>query len=81
MKPPTFIDTSHIIALVDADDEYNELANYAGAVLVRKAVTTEAVLIEFGNSLSKAKYKHLVIYTIADLRNDAQIEIVPVDTG
>ncbi len=81
MKPPTFIDTSHIIALIRADDEYHELANFAGDVLTGKMVTTEAVLIEFGNSLSKAKYKQLAVDTIADLRNDPNIEIAPLDSS
>ncbi|NUO82028.1 type II toxin-antitoxin system VapC family toxin [candidate division KSB1 bacterium] len=79
MKPPAFIDTSHIIALVDTDDEYHALANLAGEALTGKMVTTEAVLIEFGNALSKAKYKQLAFDTIADLRNDPNIEIAPVD--
>lgn len=65
--------------MVDRDDEFNELANIAGDAFAGKMMTTEAVLVEFGNSLSKARYKKLAIDTIADLRNDPNIEIVPVD--
>lgn len=81
MKPPTFIDTSHLLAFVNMSDEYYEQANFAAAALEGKLLTTEAVLTEFGNSLHEARWKQLVVKTIIALRNDLDTEILSVDAS
>ena len=44
-------------------------------------MTTEAVLVEIGNALSRVRWRQLGIDTIHDLRTDPDIEVVPVDSG
>ena len=57
MKQPIFIDTSYILALVNTADKYHERAR-ATALLARPPfITTEAVLTEVGNALSKARWR------------------------
>jgi len=80
MSAPIFLDTGHILALVDADDEYNKEANWAAAAVEGKMVTTEAVLTEIGNALSRTRWRQVAIDNIEDLRNDPDIEILAVDT-
>jgi predicted nucleic acid-binding protein len=74
----TFIDTSYILALVDADDEYYAEANRTAAT-VGKMVTTEAVLTEIGNALSQIRWRQIAIDNIEDLCNDPDIEVVSID--
>ena len=81
MKPPTFIDTSHLLALVNTNDEYYEQANFAAAAIDSGLLTTEAVLTEFCNSLREARWRPIVIKTIIALRNDTDTEILSVDTS
>lgn len=81
MKQPIFIDTSYILALVNTADKYHERAR-ATALLARPPfITTEAVLTEVGNALSKARWRQLGIATLNDLRADLDIETVPVDAA
>lgn len=81
MNAPIFLDTGHILALVDTDDEYNEEANWTASAIDGKMVTTEAVLTEIGNALSRTRWRQVAIDNIVDLRNDPDIEILPVDTS
>jgi hypothetical protein len=81
MNAPTFIDTGHILALVDADDEYNQQANFAAATVDGKMVTTEAVLTEIGNALSRTRWRQVAVENIKDLRDDPDIEVIPVDAS
>lgn len=79
MSAPTFIDTGYILALVNTADQWHERAR-ATALRVRPPfVTTEAVLVEIGNALARARWRHLGIATIRDLRADGEIEVAPVD--
>jgi hypothetical protein len=81
MNVSTFIDTGHILALVDADDEYNQEANFAAATVDGKMVITEAVLTEIGNALSRTRWREMAVENIKDLRDDPDIEVIPVDSS
>ena len=80
MSSPIFIDTSYILALVNTTDQHHELARSAAATLNPPFVSTEAVLVEIGNALSRVRWRHLAIATLQDLRADPDIKIVPVDS-
>ena len=76
---PIFIDTSYVLALVNAADKYHERA-CAGALQVSGPfITTEAVLTEIGNALSRTRWRALGVATLHDLRTDPNIEAAPVD--
>ena len=79
MSTPIFIDTAYILALVNTADEHHHRAEAAAAAVPPPFVTTEAVMVEIGNALSKVCWRHLGIDTLQDLRTDPDIEVVPVD--
>lgn len=80
MKTPIFIDTGYILALTNTADQYHERARATSLVVSPPFLTTEAVLVEIGNALSKASWRRLGIATLDDLRTDPDIEVVPVTT-
>jgi predicted nucleic acid-binding protein len=79
VSPATFIDTGYILALANTADQYHERARAAAAVVRPPFVTTEAVPVEIGNVLSKARWRYLGVATLHDLRTDPDIELIPVD--
>ncbi|MEJ2736736.1 MAG: PIN domain-containing protein [Anaerolineae bacterium] len=79
MSAPIFVDTGYILALVNTSDQYHPRARATAAALHPPFVTTEAVLVEIGNALSKLRWRHLGIDTLRDLRTDPDIEVMPVD--
>ena len=81
MKAPIFIDTGYILALANTADQYHERARATSLVVSPPFLTTEAILVEIGNALSKASWRRLGIATLDDLRTDPDIEVVPVTTG
>ena len=81
MKKPVFIDTSYVLALVNVGDDHHDAATEAARLVQPPFVTTEAVLVEIGNALSQARWRRLGFETINDLRNDLNVEVVPVDTA
>ena len=81
MKPPIFIDTGYILALINTADEHHGRAAAASRQIKPPFLTTEAVLTEIGNALSRARWRALGYTTIQDLRADPNIEIVPVDAA
>jgi predicted nucleic acid-binding protein len=80
VKAPTFIDTGYILALTNTADQYHEHARATSLVVSPPFLTTEAVLIEIGNALSKTSWRRLGIAALDDLRADPDIEVVPVTT-
>jgi predicted nucleic acid-binding protein len=54
MSSPLFVDTGYVIALINQDDQYHQQAlqlaeQYEGVSIV----TTDAILLEIGNALSR----------------------------
>ncbi len=80
MTRPTFIDTSYILALINTADKYHKRARATALAAHPPFVTTEAVLTEIGNALSKIRWRPMGIATLNDLRADPDIETVPVDS-
>jgi len=77
---PFFIDTGYILALANTADQYHDRARATSLVVSPPFLTTEAVLIEIGNALSKANWRRFGIATLDDLRTDPDIEVVTVTT-
>ncbi len=74
-----FIDTSYILALINPNDQYHDWAVQVTSTISKiKKVTTEAVIVEIGNAMSKRKLRALGATIIQQLKADTQIEIVPV---
>ena len=74
-----FLDTSFAIALSSVTDQNHEraikLANQIETDRTR-LVTTQAILLEIGNSLSKQKYRGAAIQLLESLETDPSVEVV-----
>ena len=76
-----FLDTSFTIALSAITDQ-----NHARAVELAEQieaqnsylVTTQAILLEIGNALSKQRYRTAAIQLLESLESDPNVEIVPL---
>ena len=71
-----FVDTAFIVALVNTNDQYHDIALelskvYENALLL----TTDVVMLEIGNALAK-KHKADAITIIEALRSSKEVEIV-----
>ena len=76
-----FLDTSFAIALSAITDQ-----NHAKALELAEQiesqniclVTTQAILLEIGNALSKQKYRAAAIQLLESLESDTNVKIVPL---
>jgi uncharacterized protein len=81
MKSPVFIDTGYILALLNTADAHHDRAVVASRQVNPPFLTTEAVLTEIGNALSRVRWRALGYATIQDFRADSNIEVVPLDAA
>ena len=78
-----FLDTSFAIALSSVTDRHHPQAMTIAAELTRqktKLVTTQAILLELGNALSKSRYRKAAIQLLTSLETDPNVTIVPITT-
>jgi len=74
-----FLDTSFAIALSSITDQNHERAvRLANQIETNKTrlVTTQAILLEIGNSLSKQKYRAAAIQLLESIEADPNVEVV-----
>jgi predicted nucleic acid-binding protein len=76
-----FLDTSFAIALSSVTDQNHlravELAQQLEAEETL-LVTTQAMLLEIGNALSKQRYRAAAIQLLESLEADSKVEVVPL---
>ncbi len=75
-----FLDTSGILALVNKADNLHTKAIEINQILLLEStqfITTDYVIVEVGNALSR--HKSLAIKTIDFLLNSTDIEIIEID--
>ncbi|MCP4113748.1 MAG: type II toxin-antitoxin system VapC family toxin [Desulfobacteraceae bacterium] len=81
-KKQIFMDTAFLIAVIDDSDNYHETASesYKKLVIDKWTVfTTEAVLTEIGNGLSKLKWRQTAYRWIETIRKSRKtFNVVPV---
>ncbi len=79
MEAKVFLDTASALALSSAADEYHGRALQL-AEQVRKStsrlLTTQAILLEIGNSLAKRRFRTSAVRLLSTLAQDTSIEIV-----
>lgn len=76
-----FLDASYAIALSSPKDKHHKKAlKLATELEVKglKMVTTNAVLLEIGNSLAKFRFRQAAVELIDSIKNDPSIEIIPI---
>ncbi len=74
-----FLDANYAVALVAEDDQYHAVADrVADRIATEKwrLVTTHAVLLEIGNSLSRRRYRAEAVQLLLQLAGDPTVEIV-----
>ena len=81
MKPPIFLDTSYVLALVNTSDTFHQAAMDAMNQIAPPFLTTEAVLTEIGNAFSGRRWRTLGVSIIQRLRADSDLEIVTITTA
>jgi hypothetical protein len=76
-----FLDASYIIALSTPKDNFHqvavELSKSIGS-LAPRIVTSHAILLEIGNSLSKMKYRSTAVGILNAIAHDPRVEIIDV---
>ncbi len=80
MASEIFIDTMFVVALVNRNDEYHHQA-YEQSNKYRNVrfVTTEAVLLEIGNALSR-NFKQQAIRIIDDFSSSNDVQVVSLNS-
>lgn len=81
MNERVFLDTSFAIALSSPGDESHGAARQRALEMKRastRMITTRAVLLEIGNSLSKQRSRQSAVRLLRSLEVDPRIEIVPL---
>jgi len=81
MKAAIFLDTGYFLALIRKRDACHEAARAASAMYKCPFVTTDLVLVEFANALSKPPYRSTATVVIDAIREDENIRVVPFDSG
>ena len=80
VEPKVFLDTAYAISLSSEQDNLHELALQIADELEEKhtaIVTTQAILLEIGNALSKQRFRHAAVTLLQALESDPSVEIVP----
>lgn len=73
-----FVDTGYFIALVSRRDQLHARAVVLSTRLRGPLVTTDAVLLEVGNSLARTSTRRLATLLLGSLRSNPDLEIVPL---
>jgi predicted nucleic acid-binding protein len=79
-----FLDTSFAIALSSVTDRHHPRAvKLANQIETQKTrlVTTQAILLEIGNALSKQRYRAAAIQLLESLHTDPSVEVVSLTDG
>lgn len=82
MARSVLIDTAYLIALLDPRDRLNERAETLTDELVDERagmVTTDAIMLEFGNYFARGPLRAHAAKWIRALRGDSSWEVVPVE--
>ena len=76
-----FVDTVHLLALLNPRDQWRDVALDRAATEAGPLVTTAAVLIEVADALCRPGHRNLAGEAIAAIREDPSFTCVPVDDG
>ena len=81
MKEKVFMDTAFLIAVIDTSDKYHDIAVTCYKNLIKhkwSVITTEAVLIEIGNGLSRLKWRQAAHKWVTSIQESKTIfAVVP----
>jgi predicted nucleic acid-binding protein len=81
LSDPVFLDTAYAVALVNRDDLLHGVAVELADRLKRdnpKLITTRAILLEIGDSLSKPQHRQVAGELLTSIDEDPSVEVVEV---
>ena len=79
MAQRIFVDTSFVLALINARDQYHDQAESLSYKFENSLLlTTDAVLLEIGNALAK-DFRQEALAVIRVLRSSSRVEVVEID--
>lgn len=79
MPDRIFVDTSFVLALINQRDQYHSQAEaLSHRFESSRLITTDAVLLEIGNALSK-DFRKEAVEVIRILRSAGRVEVVGID--
>jgi uncharacterized protein len=81
VQAEVFLDTVYAVALAAASDLLHVQAVDLSKQMEKEGIrliTTQAVLLEIGNALSKIRYRTASIQILSSLESDPSVEIIPL---
>src|SRR6266851_2762455 len=75
-----FADTSYFLAFLGEKDQFHDRAMAWTRVLRAPVVTSEYVVVEVGNSLSKGADRQAFMDFYREIRQEAKLEVIPAST-
>jgi predicted nucleic acid-binding protein len=81
VQAEVFLDTVYAVALAATSDLLHEQAVRLSEQLEKagtRLITTQAILLEIGNALSKNRYRTAAIEILSSLESDPSVEIIPL---
>lgn len=78
---PVFADTSFFVAICNPRDGLHRMATEVAAGVHREVVTTEFVLLELGNWLSRSGDRSVFVALVAQLEADPHARVIPADSA
>ena len=82
MQVEVFLDAAYAIALSATSDQYHARAMELRSQMKiegTRLVTTQGVVLEVGNALSKLRYRDAAIRLVASLLTDPNVEVLPLE--
>ena len=77
MKRIVFLDTGYLIALIRKNDQFHAAAIEASELYPGPFLTTDLILVELANSLSKPLYRKTVVTVVEKIQTDSNTTIIP----
>jgi uncharacterized protein len=81
VQAEVFLDAAYAIALSARSDQYRSRTVQLRAEMKAEGtrlVTTQGVVLEVGNALSKQRYRAAAVRLIASLLTDPNVDVVPL---
>lgn len=76
-----FVDTVHLLALVNPRDQWRDQALDRAAGVTEPLVTTGAVLVEVADALCRPGHRNVATQVLTAVREDPDFTCVPVDAA
>lgn len=84
MQAEVFLDAAYAIALSAPSDQHHVRAVELRSQMMREGtrlITTQAVVLEIGNALSKRRHRDAAVRLVVSLMRDRSVEVIPLDAG